>query len=49
MALLVSLVVSLVLIAILVAATLVTEIDRLPDDSANGRVPRQAPLEKGSV
>lgn len=48
-ALLGSLVVSLVLIAILVVATLAVEIDRLPDDPGNGRVPRHAPLEKGSV
>ena len=46
---LVALVVSLVLIAILVVATLAVEIDRLPDDPGNGRVPRHAPLEKGSV
>ena len=49
MALLVSLVVSLVLIVILVVATLAVEIDRLPDDPANGRVPWHAPLEKGSA
>jgi hypothetical protein len=48
-ALLVSLMVSLVLIAILVVAMLAVEIDRLPDDPGNGRVPRYAPLEKGSV
>jgi hypothetical protein len=48
-ALLVSLVVSLVLIVILVVATLAVEIDRLPDDPGNGRVPRHAPLEKGSA
>ena len=48
-ALLGSLMVSLVLIAILVVATLAVEIDRLPDDPGNGRVPRHAPLEKGSV
>jgi hypothetical protein len=48
-ALLVSLMVSLVLIAIFVVATLAVEIDRLPDDPGNGRVPRHAPLEKGSV
>ena len=47
MALLVSLAVSLVLIAILIVATLAVEIDRLPDDPGNGRVPRHAPLEKG--
>jgi hypothetical protein len=49
MALLVSLVVFLVLIVILVVATLAVEIDRLPDDPANRRVPRHAPLEKGSA
>jgi hypothetical protein len=48
-ALLVSLVVSLVLIVILVVATLAVEIDRLPDDPGNGRVPRHAPLEKGGA
>lgn len=47
MALLVSLAVSLVLIAILIVATLAVEIDRLPDDPGNGRVPVHAPLEKG--
>ena len=46
MALLGSLMVSLVLIAILVVATLAVEIDRLPDDPGNGRVPWHAPLEK---
>ena len=46
---LVALVVSLVLIAVLVVATLAVEIDRLPDDPGNGRVPSPAPLEKGSV
>ena len=45
----VSLAVSLVLIAILIVATLAVEIDRLPDDPGNGRVPRHAPLEKGSA
>ena len=40
---------SLVLITILVVATLAVEIDRLPNDPGNGRVPRHAPLEKGSV
>lgn len=49
MALLVSLVVSLVFIVILVIATLAVEIDRLPDDLGNGRVPRHALLEKGSA
>jgi hypothetical protein len=43
------LLVSLVAIAILVVVTLAVEIDRLPDDPENGRVPRHAPLEKGSV
>jgi hypothetical protein len=46
---LVALVVSLVLIAILVVATLAVEIDRLPDDPRNGRVPWHAPLEKGGA
>jgi hypothetical protein len=46
---LVALVVSLVLIAILVVATLAVEIDRLPNDPGNGRVPWHAPLEKGSA
>ena len=49
MALLVSLVVSLVFIVILVIATLAVEIDRLPDDPGNGRVPWHASLEKGSA
>ena len=44
-----SLMVSLVLIAILVVATLAVEIDRLPDDPGNGRVPWHAPLEKGGA
>jgi hypothetical protein len=48
-ALLGSLMVSLVLIAILVVATLAVEIDRLPDDPGNGRVPWHAPLEKGGA
>jgi hypothetical protein len=48
-ALLVSLVVSLVLIAILVVAMLAVEIDRLPDDPGNERVPRHTPLEKGGA
>ena len=46
---LVALVVSLVLIAILVVSTLAVEIDRLPDDPGNGRVPWHAPLEKGGA
>ena len=46
---LVALLVSLVLIVILVVATLAVEIDRLPDDPGNGRVPRHAPLEKGGA
>ena len=49
MALLVSLVVSLVFIVILVIVTLAVYLDRLPDDSGNGRVPWHASLEKGSA
>jgi hypothetical protein len=47
MALLVSLVVFLVLIVILVVATLAGEIDRLPDDPANGRVPKARAAREG--
>jgi hypothetical protein len=46
---LVALLVSLVLIAILVVAMLAVEIDRLPDDPGNERVPRHTPLEKGGA
>jgi hypothetical protein len=42
-----ALLVSLVAIAILIVATLAVEIDRLPDDPGNARVPMHAPLEKG--